>query len=101
MGVTQLHKLKNAPPYEVHLVWGYGQREGKLYKLRDLGLGYDPPEYYTAGRYMSFDMVLPSVPEGFSKWAQEGPYMNKREVRRGGGNVGRVEHVGLKQCTGS
>ena len=80
LGVVHLDKVKNVSAYEVHLVWGYGEREGKLYKLRDLGLGHDPPEYYTGGKYMSFDIVLPPTPEGFSKWVIHDPYKNKRDV---------------------
>ena len=82
MAIAQLHKQREHEPYEVHMVWGYGGREGKVYNIRDLGLGHDPPEYYTAGgtSYMSFDLLLPEVPEGFNDWGRGELYKEKREV---------------------
>jgi hypothetical protein len=70
----QLHKLAKTQPFEVHMVFGYGHKESKVYKLRDAGLGYDPAdsEYYNPpGGLMSFDLVPPQIPAGFSGWAVE------------------------------
>ncbi|WIA11573.1 hypothetical protein OEZ85_011679 [Tetradesmus obliquus] len=72
--VMQLHKLAKTPPFEVHMVFGYGHAASKIYKLRDAGLGHDPldSEYYNPpGGLLSFDLVPPRVPPGFSGWAVE------------------------------
>lgn len=72
--VMQLHKLRSTRPYEVHMIFGYGHKESKVYKLRDAGLGHDPPdsEYYNpAGGVLSFELVLPYVPTGFTDWSVE------------------------------
>lgn len=56
------------------MVFGYGHAASKLYKLRDAGLGHDPldGEYYNPpGGMLSFDLVPPRVPPGFSGWAVE------------------------------
>jgi hypothetical protein len=72
--VMQLHKLAKTQPFEVHMVFGYGHKESKVYKLRDAGLGYDPADsdyYNPPGGLMSFDLVPPQIPAGFSGWAVE------------------------------
>jgi hypothetical protein len=72
--IMQLHQLAKTQPFEVHMVFGYGHRDSKVYKLRDAGLGHDPPgsEYFNPhGGMLSFDLVPLRVPAGFSGWAVE------------------------------
>lgn len=72
--VMQLNKLSNTPPYEVHMIFGYGHKASKLYKLRDIGLGQDSAEseyHNPPGGILTFDMVPAVVPTGFSGWSVE------------------------------
>eukprot|EP00775_Hariotina_reticulata_P006248 gene6248-6484_t len=80
--VMQLHKLMNTTPYEVHMVFGYGHQDSKVYKLRDAGLGWDDAssDYYKpAGGIISFDLVLPPVPMEFNSWASADDPMHSEE----------------------
>ncbi len=53
-------KLK-VKPFEVHLVWGWGQWEGKRFRMREMHMYHDPPAYYTEGLFLTFELTVPQV----------------------------------------
>ena len=54
------HEL-GARAYCVHAIFAHGKdTERKRMILRDAMAWHDPPEYYTSGRYLRFEMVIPS-----------------------------------------
>lgn len=49
-----MHGLK---PYELHLVWTYGNNFGKMHRAREFMYAYDPPAYYKDGLFLSVDLT--------------------------------------------
>lgn len=46
------------------MTWTYNGIPGKRSRLRDLGLWVDPPEYYSAGDFVTVNLTLPEVRRG-------------------------------------
>jgi hypothetical protein len=67
--VVKLHELFGLKPYMVHMVWGYGGRETKMYKMREGQFAYDAPDYYNQPQLVSFEYDAPAVTEAFAKAA--------------------------------
>ncbi|KAI3429328.1 hypothetical protein D9Q98_005423 [Chlorella vulgaris] len=66
--LQQLHKVKQVEPYAVHLTWTYNGAAGKRARLRDMGLWFDPPNYYSSGSFVTVDLDLPEKPPGYNDW---------------------------------
>jgi hypothetical protein len=73
--VQRLFEYQQVKPYVVHTTFQYGGSTGKKNRLREAMLWVDPPEYYSAGRFLSVDLQYPDTPPGFQnhdKFMMEG-----------------------------
>ncbi|PSC76256.1 glycosyltransferase family 77 isoform A [Micractinium conductrix] len=66
--LQRLHEVKGVEPYVVHMTWTYNGIPGKRSRLRDLGLWVDPPEYYSAGDFVTVNLTLPEPPASYNSW---------------------------------
>ena len=55
-------QAKKVEPYVLHATYVYGQQAGKKARLRDNLLWFaDPPDYFARPKFVSMDIVPPSV----------------------------------------
>lgn len=50
----------------MHLTWTYNGAAGKRARLRDMGLWFDPPNYYSSGSFVTVDLDLPEARHQFA-----------------------------------
>ena len=55
-------------PYVVHFTWTYGGLSGKRSRAREAMLWWDEPGYYSEGSFVTTDLVVPPMPEGYNTW---------------------------------
>ena len=55
------HQVKGVTPYVIHWTWTYGGTAGKRSRMRDSGLWYDTPAYYSEGNFVTVDLKVPEV----------------------------------------
>eukprot|EP00887_Chlorella_sp_A99_P003129 scaffold9.g3129.t1 len=63
--VQRLYEYQKVPAYVVHCTFQYGGSKGKRNRLREAKLWFDPPSYYSEGKFLSVDLHFPPVSANF------------------------------------
>lgn len=66
--VSRLYEMKKTDPYVVHFTWTYGGLSGKQSRAREAMLWWDAPAYYEEGNFLTVDLTVPGMPDGFNSW---------------------------------